>query len=142
MATFSRIQTATRGRSGDRDRRGRFVKHTGIVVEGVDVVASRFALRAATIGPKAGQVAVDAARRAADAMRSNIAVDKGHVRDSITSDTEPTEVETGVYADAGATHFVARFLEEGTVRTSPQPFARPAADQVQPGFVKAIKDLM
>lgn len=140
MATFARVTTATRSRVGTRDRRGRFLKSTGVIVEGADVVADRFALKARTIRPLAGAAAVEHARKAAALMRSDVNVRLGHVQESITS-TDATETDTGVYADAGPTHFVARFLEFGTAKTPPFPFVRPAADQVLAEFRDAIRRL-
>jgi HK97 gp10 family phage protein len=139
MPTFGRTQQAARGGAA-RDARGRY-RSNAFVVEGVDAIVNRFTLRSKTIGPLAGAAAVRGARRAADVMRSTVAVDRGDVRDSITSDTEPTIEGTTIYADAGPTHFVGKFLEEGTVRMAPQPFAQPAADQVVPEFVNDIRRL-
>lgn len=131
MPTFGRTSTA----SSSGNRRG------SVVVEGVDVVASSFTRKAHTIGPLAGAAAVLYARKAADQMRSTVPVDRGDVRDSIESDDAPTVEGTTVYADAGPTSFVGKFLEEGTVKMAPRPYVQPAADSVIPEFVQAIKRL-
>lgn len=113
----------------------------GFVVEGVDALVRDFTRKAATVHPEAGRTVVAQAARAADRMRSTVAVDDGDVRDSITSDSAPTLTGTGVYADVGPEHFVARFLENGTVKMSPRPFVGPAADRAVNELADALEEL-
>lgn len=119
---------------------------SGIIVDGVDAVVTRFTRDAASIRPQAGAVVVHHAERAAQRMRDTVAIgpDPHHVLDSITADTRPTIDRTEVYADAGPDPradegaFVARFLEHGTVKQAPQPFVGPAADRTIPEFIRDI----
>ena len=113
----------------------------GIVVDGLDAVVTEFTWRATTITPEAGKVTVDHAGKAAQLMRDKVPIDSGDTLDSITSDSAPTMSVGGVYADAGPEHFVARFLENGTVKMSPRPFVGPAADQILGPFTDALGDL-
>lgn len=119
---------------------------SGIVVDGTDEITSMFTRKATTIRPAAGVVAVKHAAKAAQQMRDTVAIgpDPHHVLDSITEDDRPTFHRTEVWADAGPDPradegaFVARFLENGTVKQAPQPFVGPAADRTFPEFAKDI----
>lgn len=114
--------------------------------EGLDRVVSTFTRKATAIRPEAGAVAVRHAAKAAERMRNRVPIgpEPWHVLNSITEDEEPTFDRTTVYADAGPDPaadpgaFVARFLENGTVRQAPQPFAGPAADETFPEFARDI----
>jgi HK97 gp10 family phage protein len=113
----------------------------GVVVEGLDAVVRDITRKAALIEPHAGKAVVDHAGRAAQRMRDNVPVDEGDTLDSITSDSAPTPTAGGVYADAGPEHFVARFLENGTVHMSPRPFVGPATDLTIPELEQTLRDL-
>lgn len=138
MPTFSYVSTST--------RRGHSTKRKEWVVEGVDVVVQSFTTKAATIRPKAEAIAVKYAREAADAMLRN--TNAARVKQAITADAHATRTVTGFYADAGPDKrvsnqaFIAHFLEYGTVKHGPKPFARPAADEVQPKFLDALKKIL
>lgn len=138
MPTFGSTRRATRP-GGD----GR----TGIVVEGVDVAVASFIREAVTIGPKAGDVVVALADRAAQRMRNRVHIDEGELLDSITSDQMPSRDGLGVYADAGpdpaadSGAFKAHFWEHGTVKMAPDPFAGPSGDETAPELFEAIKRL-
>ena len=54
--------------------------------------------------------------------------------------SRPT-ADAGPDPRADESAFVARFLEHGTVKMSPQPFVGPAADQTFPEFAKDIANL-
>ena len=114
---------------------------TGLVVEGVDALVRDFTRKATTVQPLAGKAVVESAEKAAQWMRDTVPVDEGDVLDSITSDRAPTPTPGGVYADAGPEHFVARFLENGTVKMSPRPFVGPAADRAVGHLADAIEHL-
>lgn len=138
MVTFSRISQAThQGVKG------------GVVVDGLDALVQSFTREAAEARQRAEKVVVDNAARMADRMRKNVPLGPPalHVRDSITSDHTATGTGRGVYADAGADPradagaFVGRFLEHGTVKMSPRPWAGPAADETLPEFLRDIKGL-
>lgn len=117
-----------------------------VVVEGFDVVASSFERDASTIRSRAARTVLEHARQAADEMRT--LTGSSRVAESITSDTEASSTPTGVYADAGPDRrksnqaFIARFLERGTVKMAPQPFAQPASDRVAPAFARAVRELL
>lgn len=130
---FSSTSITQAGRAGSRKG--------STVVEGLDVIVRDFTREANTIRPKSEKVVVDYAAKAADRMRSLVAIDEGDTLDSIDSDRKATTDGSTVYADAGPWWFVARFLEHGTVDTAPQPFVGPAADQIVGPFANAIKGL-
>lgn len=121
----------------------------GVVVEGLDAVVRDFTRKAATLQPAAGAATVRAAGRAAERMRNTVPIGPPelHVLDSITADQTPNFDLGGPYADAGPDMeagegaFVARFLENGTVKMSPRPFAGPAADKTIPEFVADVDQL-
>lgn len=113
----------------------------GTVVDGVDALVREFAHKATTIHPEAGATVVEIAGRAAQEMRDTVAVDEGDVHDSITADDTPTPTPAGVYAEAGPEHFVARFLENGTVKMSPRPFVGPVADRMVTELGDALEQL-
>lgn len=120
-----------------------------IIIEGDDDTIAMFTRKAATIRPAAGAVAIRHAGKVAQRMRDTVAIgpDPHHVLDSITEDTRATFERTTVYADAGPDPaadpgaFVARFLERGTVKQAPRPFAGPAADRTFPEFFDDLKRL-
>lgn len=135
MLTFGRSTTSTR--SGSRG---------GIVVDGAAVVASMFNRKADGIRPRAAAVVVKHAGKAADRMKERTTSTR--IEGSITSDGSATTSGTTVYADAGPDRrvsnqaWIARFLEAGTVKMAPQPFAQPSADETLPGFVSDMRDLL
>ena len=110
----------------------------GIVVEGVNAVARVWQRKAITMPAEAGAAVVKAAGRAAERMRQRVPVRSRKTQQSITADRTPSIGEGGVYADAGPTWFVARFLERGTVKMSPRPFVRPATDETIPELVREL----
>lgn len=118
-------------------------------IDGLEHVTSMFTRKAATIRPLAGAVAVKHAANVARRMRDRVPIgpEPWHVLNSITEDDEPTFDRTTVYADAGPDPaadpgaFVARFIENGTVKQAPQPFAGPAADATFPEFLRDLKGL-
>lgn len=120
-----------------------------IEIDGLDLVATMFTHKAAAIRPAAGLVAVRHAAEAAQRMRDIVPIgpEPYHVLNSITSDERPTFHRTEVYADAGPDPradpgaYVARFLERGTVKQAPQPFAGPTADRQFPEFTRDIAKL-
>jgi len=113
----------------------------GIDVDGLDAVVKEFTWRAKRVTPEAGKVTVEYAEKAAQKMRDTVPIDQGDVLDSIDADSMPTIGMGSVYADAGPGHFVARFLENGTVKMSPRPFVGPAADQILGPFADALGDI-
>lgn len=121
----------------------------GIVVDGLDLLVSSFTREADQVRGRAEDLVVDYAAKAADRMRSTVAIGPPdvHVVDTITSDTHATKDGRAVYADAGPDEdagegaFVARFLEHGTVHMGPQPFVGPAADYITPGFDRDVHRL-
>jgi HK97 gp10 family phage protein len=129
---FRTSRTSQASRAGTRG---------GVVVEGVDALVRDITRKAATIAPLAGKAVVDSAGRAAQRMRDKVPIDEGDTLGSITSDSTASPSPAGVYADAGPEHFVARFLENGTVHMSPRPFVGPAADLTVPELEQALRDL-
>lgn len=93
------------------------------------------------IRPLAEKTVVHFAEQAANRMRVLVPIDEGDTLESISSDSRATADGNAVYADAGPSWFVARFLEHGTVDTAPQPFVGPAGDEVIEPFATAIKGL-
>lgn len=130
MVTFSRTQGATRSGKGG-----------SVVADGVDAIVQDFIREAAGVEDRAEKTVVEFAKKAAGYMRDIVPRDSDDTHDSITADPKATKAGHGVYADAGPEHFVARFLEEGTVKMSPRAFVRPAAEKVLPEFESAIKNL-
>lgn len=135
MVTFSRTSQATRaGKSG-------------LVVDGVDVVVQQFTREALSSSARASAVVVTYAEKAANRMRATVPVDQGDLLDSISADRQATIEDGSVFAEAGPdldenpAAFVARFIENGTVKMSPRPFAGPAADGVLPDFERAMRAL-
>lgn len=63
-------------------------------------------------------------------------VDTGNLRNSITRTTTSRGDE--ITTEVGPTVNYGRFVEYGTSRMRPQPYMMPAADAVEPGFIKAM----
>lgn len=125
-----------------------FSSRTAITVDGIDATVRSFTLKAAAMRSLSGAVVVKIADRAADRMREDVPIDEGDLLDSITADTSPTFTGLSVYADAGPSRaanpgaFKAPWIEHGTVKMSPQPFAGPAADRVLPELEVALRALL
>lgn len=64
-----------------------------------------------------------------------VPVDTGTTKNSIGADID------GLIAVIGPTTSYAPFLEYGTYKMPPRPFMGPAADQVEPGFIEAMRQL-
>lgn len=90
-------------------------------------------------GVSAPRRAADAVRGATEAtaqtMRETVPVHDGILRDSIE-----TEVN-GLTGEARATAPHAPFVEYGTFKDPPQPYASPAADEHFPEFEKELGDV-
>lgn len=127
----------TRSRTSQATRDGT----RGVVIEGLDAVVSEFSRKADRIPKDAGKTVVEYAEKAAQRMRDRVPVDEGDTLDSISADQRPTLTPGGVYADAGPSWFVARFIEHGTVKMPPRPFVGPAAAETLPEFEKALRGL-
>lgn len=118
----------------------------GIVIDGADVVASAFTSAASEIRAKTSSVVVEFAGLAEDKMYQH--TNSRRVAESLTADSAATDTPTSVYAEAGPDPrvsnqaFIARFLEYGTPRHPPQPFAMPAADELAGPFGEAIAKLL
>jgi hypothetical protein len=68
-------------------------------------------------------------------MHGGIARLTGETAGSVTWDAAPTVQGSQVWAETGPEHFVARFLEYGTSKMSPQPFADAAATSQAAPFI-------
>lgn len=110
-------------------------------IEGIDALVRDLTFAAAKVRPEAGKVVVDQAERAAQKMRDRVPIDSGMTLESVTADNHPTVAGNGVSAEAGPEWFVGKFLEEGTAKMGPQPFAEPAMTDQLPEFVRAMNDL-
>lgn len=64
-----------------------------------------------------------------------VPVDTGTTKNSIGADID------GLIAVIGPTTSYAPPLEFGTYKMAPRPFMGPAADQVEPGFIEAMRQL-
>lgn len=121
----------------------------GVVFDGLDAVVMSFGRESIEAPIKAGVAVVKYAKKANERMRNRVPIgpDDWHVLNSLTADETPSFDGKGIYADAGPDPaadegaFVARFLEEGTVKQGPTPFIAPSVDETVPEFVKAIKDI-
>ena len=67
--------------------------------------------------------------------QGRVPVDTGETKNSIGADI------VGLTAVIGPTTYYAPFLEYGTYKMPPRPFMGPAADQVEPGFIEAMRQL-
>lgn len=112
-----------------------------IEVEGTDVLARGFAIRAARLQPAVELTVVTFAERAAQKMRDRVPIDTGGLLGSIDADDTAQRDASGVYADAGPELFTARFIERGTVKMPPRPFAGPTADELAVPFEAAMEGL-
>jgi HK97 gp10 family phage protein len=64
-------------------------------------------------------------------------VDTGFMRDSITTDIQPGDLE----AEVGPTAEYAKYQHDGTSTIAPHPFMDRAADRNEPGFYAAMEQL-
>ena len=110
-------------------------------VDGLDALVRDLTFAADRVRPGAAKVVVDQADQLAQRMRDRVPVDKGTTLASITSDRAARQAGGEVSAEAGPEWFVGKFLEEGTSKMAPQPFAEPALGEQLPQFVRAIDDL-
>lgn len=106
--------------------------------------SASIALRLANFGPvvrKRMQASFERrADRAIDEMKANVAVESGHLRDSIRREDNPHHYpgvriiaggtpETSRPSKSGVTYDEALLLEYGTEREQAQPFFRPAIER-------------
>lgn len=116
-------------------------------VEGLDALVRDITYAADRIRPEAGKAIVEQVADLAQKMRDTVPVDEGDVLDSITEDTAATIDGDGVWAEAGPDKeanpqaFVARFLEDGTVKMSPRSFVEPSLARQIPDLERAVGDL-
>lgn len=142
---LTRTSRSTATRTGVARRAG---AKPPIVVEGVDVLTRAFTSAAVAATVDASALVITTAEKAANHMRANVPVDEGNVLDSISADRIATVDVGGVCAEAGPdldenpAAFVARYLENGTVKMSPRPFVGPAADHVAPDFERGLERLI
>lgn len=109
-----------------------------LAVTGTQFVAGSF-LKAATSAPEmAEDITLRHIGRVADVMRSTVPVREGEVRDSIESDVRNEKGR--VIGEAGPTHFVARFLQFGTVNMSPKWDALGAGEGIAPEWQADLAD--
>lgn len=71
-------------------------------------------------------------------MRANTPVATGYLKSS-ESESESVDIE-GLRFEAGPTADYARYVELGTSRMAPEPYAGPSFDQEVPGIIDALLD--
>lgn len=103
-----------------------------IEVTGADELIADLAREVATIERAEGRAVAGEARRTVDRMRARAPRDTGQLAASIGADVD------GLAADVGPTVPYAPFVEYGTSRQAPQPFAGQSLDEG--GFEKAVGD--
>lgn len=81
----------------------------------------------AELGRVAGQIVEDAKKR--------VPVRSGRLRDSIKA----APVAEGI--EVGPTAFYAALVEFGTAKVPPRPYMMPAAEKVQPEFIKTVQKI-
>lgn len=93
------------------------------------------------IGKQTRQAVQKAAFDLEKAAKIKCPVDTGNLRNSISTEFHGTGAHSEMRAEIGPTALYGAYVEQGTGRMAPQPYMGPAADQVEPGFVKAIESL-
>jgi hypothetical protein len=81
-----------------------------------------------------------AAERVGMEMVVRIPRDTGRTAESVTWDEHATVTGNDVWAEAGPTRFVARFVENGTSRWAGRPFADASAKAATPRFLENLLD--
>jgi len=87
-----------------------------------------------TIEPKARVIVAAGGHRVLAAMQARTPVDTGFLKSSESVDVD------GLNFEAGPTASYADFVEQGTSRMAPEPYAGPAFDQELPSIVDALAD--
>jgi HK97 gp10 family phage protein len=87
-----------------------------------------------TMPAKAARVVEAGGHRVLARMQVNTPVDTGHLKASESVDIEGLKFEAGPTADYG------EYVELGTSRMAPEPYAGPAFDQETPGIIDALLD--
>lgn len=110
-----------------------------LVVTGLNEVTASFVGAAATVQAKALVKTRAAAEQIRDAQRAAVPVLEGTTRRSVNYETSITR--EGVEATVGADHFVARFLQFGTVRMSPKMDLFAASQPGVDSWLDAMSDI-
>ena len=97
-------------------------------VEGADELATRLMLEREIAQAKAKVAVVRGAHTVAVNMANNVAKDTGFTAASMTSDPTPQAGDGGVFAEAGPTWMVGRYLEYGTIFMAPRPYMDRSSD--------------
>ena len=73
--------------------------------------------------------------------RERAPVDTGYLRSSIAATIDPGSTSGVIVGEVTAGAEYAAYVEHGTSRQRPQPFMRPAHEQVRPVFVQMIEQI-
>lgn len=102
-----------------------------LTADGLRAVPSRLVERAVSVVNKAAfDIEAGAKRRCP--------VRTGNLRASITT----VVADNGLQASVGTSVHYAPYVELGTRRMAPRPYLLPAAEQVRPAFVAAMRELL
>lgn len=97
--------------------------------------------KSARVGKDSADVVRRHARQAETTMRALAPRRSGALANSITTEISGSGRGGAMSATIAPTEYYARFVENGTAYMSPQPFAGPTLDRVQPGFVADMEKL-
>ena len=93
------------------------------------------------IGKKARQVLQKSAYDLEATAKALCPVDTGNLRSSISTEFTGSGAFSEMTAEIGPTALYGEYVEQGTGRMAPQPYMSPAADKIEPAFVKAMENL-
>jgi HK97 gp10 family phage protein len=108
----------------------------------VEALAQSLERSSNRVGREAAAEVRKSAKRGVEAAKANAPVASGELRDSIGILSTRGNGNAGSFSMSfGSELYYAAFVNDGTSKMAPRPYAEPALAEVEGGFVKAMEDL-